>query len=96
MAKVLLSCLGGLGRFASLQVRKQTDSLVRKIEDIVPFDVFKPRGPVGEGPSWGSWLFVFTESPDAAPHSNPVTALEKEGQMQPTGDRDACPGISTG
>lgn len=39
--------------------------------------------------------FVFTESPDLAPHSNPVTALEKEGHMQSTGDRDARSGMCT-
>lgn len=26
--------------------------------------------------------FVFAESPDPAPHANPVTALEQEGRMQ--------------
>lgn len=68
--------------FATLHFfRKQTDRLVRRLEIVIPFDVFKPRGPVGKGPSWGLG-FVFAESPDAAPNANPVTALEQEGRMQ--------------
>lgn len=57
----------------------------QRIEGVVPFDVFKPGVAVGlrmVKVHRGVLGFVFTESPDPAPHSNPVTALEKEGHMQ--------------